>query len=319
MRVTIPGGILREKQVRVLALVARQHGNGIIEITNRANVQLRGVLGLAAAARLLVDAGLSSGVPHGDRARAVLASPTAGVDVHERFDTRPIVRRLVEQLTERQRNGEVTLGPKFSVVVDGGGAVHVRDRRASERLVPGGLEAAPCGPPIGVVAARQPGRVWVGAAPALGRLGPDELEGLADLCSRFGDGEVRLTPWKGVVLAGVAVGSAGQLASQLGCLGLTTDPADPALRVIACAGSTGCEQGLADVQGVARRVIESAREHGARDLAPMHLSGCEKCCASRDASLVTFIATREGLVNRDGAALPRWSGTTEWKVVGSAG
>jgi sulfite reductase beta subunit-like hemoprotein len=303
VRVTIPGGIITSEQARVLAAVAERHGNGIIEITNRANVQVRGVTDQPAAARLVVAAELSSGTPQGDRARAILASPTAGVDAEELYDTRPIVRRVVAELELRQAaggDGSAALEPKFSVVVDGGGAVHVRDRRGTERLVADGFGTAPCPAPIGVVPARQPGHVWVGAAPMLGRTSPEILVALAQLTERFGDGDLRLTPWKGLIIAGVAAARGHDLVAGLERLELTVDPADPALWVIACAGSTGCDHGLADVQGLARGLIDTARQHALGDLPAIHLSGCEKCCASRDPALVTWIATNEGMARKDG-------------------
>ena len=80
-RVRVPGGRLRGPALRALAATAEALGNGLLDITARANLQLRGLRSGAAVgadlATRLRDAGLLPSVPH-DRARNVLASPLAG-------------------------------------------------------------------------------------------------------------------------------------------------------------------------------------------------------------------------------------------------
>jgi precorrin-3B synthase len=298
VRITVPGGILSAVDAELIAGVADLHGNGVIELTSRANVQLRGVRGHDPAMAMLVQAGLTSGRPSGDRSRAVLASPTAGLDANERFDTRPMVTALVTELAARH-----DLGPKFSVLVDGGGAVHCRDRRATERRVPADLPSTPCAPPLGVVAARQPGQVWIGAAPLLGRLTPMVLASIAGIARRHGDGDVRVTPWRGLVLGGIAVADAERCRRLLAEHDLALHADDPRLSVIACAGSGGCAASLGDVQGDARRLVarrqspRGATEQGARP-SLVHLSGCDKRCASRDDRVTTFVADGIGRYRR---------------------
>lgn len=80
-RVRVPGGRLGPEALATLAAAADELGNGLIDITARANLQLRGLRGggdMAAelAVRMRASALLPS-VEH-DRARNVLASPLAG-------------------------------------------------------------------------------------------------------------------------------------------------------------------------------------------------------------------------------------------------
>lgn len=121
-RVKLTFGTLSAEQTHRIADAARQFGNGVIEITNRANLQIRGVRPdtenpLIAA---LLAAGLGPLTDRGDDVRNVMVSPIAGV-VPGRFDVRPLALQLLETL---QTNAPYqTLSPKFSILVDGGESV----------------------------------------------------------------------------------------------------------------------------------------------------------------------------------------------------
>ena len=77
----VPGGRLGPGALLTLAAAAEELGNGLLDITARANLQLRGLRDGDDVARELADrlhgAGLLPSVAH-DRARNVLASPLAG-------------------------------------------------------------------------------------------------------------------------------------------------------------------------------------------------------------------------------------------------
>jgi precorrin-3B synthase len=106
-----------------LCASARTHGNGIIEITSRGSVQLRGLTSAPkfSAAVAALDIADAAGA-------RVLASPLAGLDPHEIFDVTEMADRLRGLLLESELAAK--LAPKVSVIVDGGGELH--------------LEAVPC-------------------------------------------------------------------------------------------------------------------------------------------------------------------------------
>lgn len=128
VRVRLPGGRLPAAAAHDLAAVAARVGAGPFELTNRANLQLRGVPVEAApqVRDALVAAGITPAVPAADARRNVLGSPTAGVDAAELVDTRPLVDALAARLAA---SAIAPPSAKFGVLVDGGGAVHVRGRR----------------------------------------------------------------------------------------------------------------------------------------------------------------------------------------------
>ena len=141
---------------------------------------------------------------------------------------------------------------------------------------------------VGVHPQRDPARVWVGAVPVLGRLDAGTLATLADLA---GD-ELRITPWRGVVLVDVPPADAGALVHRLDRLGLVRDPEHPANTVVACTGSRGCAAGFADAQADARALIERLLATPVEQRpASVHVSGCEKGCARAQPAAVSFVAT----------------------------
>ncbi|MER9631520.1 precorrin-3B synthase [Mesorhizobium sp. M0296] len=130
----VAGGLL-PKSLIGLCESALRHGNGIMEVTARGSLQIRGLT--PASARLLameVDAlgiAVRTGVP-------VETGPLAGLDLEEIADPRPMAERIraaIEDAGVTQR-----LGPKVSVIVDGGGQLTMDAVTADVRLV--GVRAA---------------------------------------------------------------------------------------------------------------------------------------------------------------------------------
>jgi len=145
---------------------------------------------------------------------------------------------------------------------------------------------------LGVHAQRQPGLVHIGAATVLGRLAAEQLLGLADLARRYGDGNLRLTPWQSVLLANIAETAADAVIHNLRALGLLTDASEPLAHIIACTGASGCAKGLADTKADALRLGELLP---AGDEQPgIHLTGCSRSCAAAHRSPFTLLAVAEG-------------------------
>ncbi len=127
-RIRIPGGILTTQQSYAIAELAQESGIGYIDVTNRANLQIRAIQqGLnAEVLQKLQTLGLGAENPNIDQIRNIMTSPTAGIDTQELIDTRPLVLAWDEYIKTHPHLS--VLPAKFSVGFDGGGRVSVSDR-----------------------------------------------------------------------------------------------------------------------------------------------------------------------------------------------
>jgi precorrin-3B synthase len=118
-RIKLPGGAITAQQAQAVAEAAEQFASGVIEATNRGNLQIRGIgrdhQGLITT---LLDAGLGPKNAASDDVRNLMLSPTAGVDPHQLFDARPLAAQLLHTLETHPRFHE--LSPKFAVSLDVG-------------------------------------------------------------------------------------------------------------------------------------------------------------------------------------------------------
>lgn len=125
-RVKLPGGVLTSAQARVVAEAAQRHASGLLELTNRSNLQIRGVRKgeEEPLIRALLASGLGPRQADADDVRNLMLSPTAGLDPLAVLDTRPLA---AEVLTLLENTGELhQLSAKFAVQLDGGEGLSMR-------------------------------------------------------------------------------------------------------------------------------------------------------------------------------------------------
>jgi precorrin-3B synthase len=333
-------------QLRVLAAAGAKYGSGRVEITNRANFQLRG-FSLASArdfAVVMLDAGLASADAAVERRRNILVRVSSDPAVAD------YARRIEDWL---ERDGELEpLPAKFGFAV--GDAPVTADisivlgKNAPMVVLPGGFAAVTDAPVKavqaltrlflrrventsmrmrGLLAAMGAETIFAeaglrmfeyrGGAPdvsvglmagnfglglAFGVQDAAMLEHAADLAERFGNGQLRTTSARSLVLMGT--GENGLDVAK--GLGFIIDPRDPRLRIAACAGRPACPKAFIDARAVATGL--AAHWAGAGML---HVSGCDKGCAYPGAA-VTLIAAGENrydiVLNGRARDLPDYAG-----------
>lgn len=120
-----PLGTVPLAALAALCASAQRHGNGVIEITSRGSIQVRG-LSARSAPQFAADIGglniaAAAGVP-------VFCNPLAGIDPAEIIDATALRRTLL------QRSIAATVSAKVSVAIDGGGALDLAKLSADIRL-----------------------------------------------------------------------------------------------------------------------------------------------------------------------------------------
>jgi precorrin-3B synthase len=328
VRVRPFGGRLDAAQTAGLAHLAERHGNGLIDVTSRANLQIRGVSD--ASHRLLLD-GL---------AQLTLLDPDAGIESRRNILVTPFWRdgdetqALAAELEEALADSMLALPVKFGFAIDDGKSRVLAGNSADvriERDAAGGLlvraDGAKFGRSVGrgeaVATALEVARWFVaaGARDGRGRMAthlaagaelPEALRGETEPAPVMAAARPGLYPQGAMV--GVAFGqlSHATLDQLSGCghalrmtpwrmvlsegkrtmpsaPGLITEPYDPALRVIACSGAPRCREAHADT-----RALAAALAHNIGSAAQLHVSGCAKGCAHSGAAAITLVATAQG-------------------------
>ncbi|NOD92039.1 cobalamin biosynthesis protein CobG [Ruegeria sp. HKCCD4884] len=306
---------LTADQALGLCDLADRFGNGSIDLTNRANLQLRGVedydhqpLLKELAALNLLDA-----EPGIEVRRNILVTPL--------YQAGDLTARLTQELIDRLAELPA-LPAKFGFAIDTGPARLLNADSADIRLETGVdgliLRADGCetGRPMTEADAidhaialamwfsktytsetRRMARVidalpqeWQGHAPGpvgsklqpgpcdLGALygaafGSLPARKLYDLIDDSGAAALRVTPWRLILLEGVAAIPATEF---------VTDASDPLMTTDACPGAPFCPQAQVETRDIARALA-------ARIPGRLHVSGCAKGCARMGLADITLV------------------------------
>lgn len=119
-RIKLAGGQLTSRQARTIASAALQSASGVLELTNRSNLQIRGVRSGCETALIepLLAAGLGPRHPAADDVRNLLLSPAAGLDPAQLLDTRALAAQILALLEDSPELH--ALSAKFALQLDGG-------------------------------------------------------------------------------------------------------------------------------------------------------------------------------------------------------
>jgi precorrin-3B synthase len=330
-------GRLSAAQAAGIAALAQDYGNGSIDLTSRANLQIRGVR--EQSHESLVNGLARLGLVDDDQAmearRNIIVAPfwREGDDMHA----------LAVELEQALAARALGLPEKFGFAIDCGAGRVLTQAPADiriERGVDGGLIVRADGVQQGRAVTRasaveaamslaewfvasggvRNGRGRMAAHPAGGAKVPDPLSGNSK------PGPASVSPGPGIYPNSALVALAfGQMQSEtlkyLAGLapglrltpwrmvliegvrempehdGLVTRADDPLLRVVACTGAPACPE----AQGETRGLAAALAPHLAPDTR-LHVSGCAKGCAHPNVSDITLVGTPHGFdLVRDGS------------------
>jgi precorrin-3B synthase len=133
-----PAGTIALATFAGLCAEARAYGNGIVEVTARGSIQVRGLSPTSAPA--FASSVMALGFDRTDPV-AIIADPLAGLAPDEAVDAGLLAADLRRALAAASFIDG--LGPKASVVIDGGGPLHLDTLAADVRLC---AQASPKGP-----------------------------------------------------------------------------------------------------------------------------------------------------------------------------
>ena len=128
-RMTPTGATMSCQAFAALCIAARSCGNGVIEITSRGSLQIRG-LTESSAQRFATAVG-SIELPFCE-GPPVLINPLAGLDPDEALDMSAIATELRRALAAADFSADI--GPKVSIALDGGGVLHLDAVAADVRM-----------------------------------------------------------------------------------------------------------------------------------------------------------------------------------------
>ena len=122
-RLRIPGGLLKTYQWRELAAIAKELTTGYVQITTRANLQMRLIQPKDApeVLRRIQAVGLHTRGAGADNIRNLTANPTAGLDPFELIDVTPLCQQLAQLIINDRSFYD--LPRKFNIAIDGGGLI----------------------------------------------------------------------------------------------------------------------------------------------------------------------------------------------------
>ena len=156
---------------------------------------------------------------------------------------------------------------------------------------------------VGWFPQKQPQRWTMGLNVPLGRLSWEQLEGLAILAKKWGDGTLRTTYDQGVLVPGIPTGFRDAAATWAAKYGLSP-LGDPLSRnTIACTGKQFCNLAVSETKGAMLQLMDALRRrgvmlHGIR----IHMSGCPSACGMHHTADIglkgvrvrRLLGTREG-------------------------
>ncbi|MGB7243822.1 MAG: cobalamin biosynthesis protein CobG [Sulfitobacter sp.] len=297
--------------------ISRRFGNGVIDLTSRANLQLRGVAEdqHQQVLDLLLSHGLLDDTPEDEQKRSVIVTPLwqaddLNVTLHDavcvRLDELPLLppkmgiaidagdapvlgetpadfrfergtSGLILRADGMAQGREVTEETAIDALIDMANWFVTSGGVAAKRMARHVNTTPPC-EAWQMHAPRPSGPRITPGGPVFGAaFGSLDAQALTTLITQSDCTGLRVTPWRMFILE-----DANPSAAQ----GFITAPGDPLMHVHACPGAPACAASTVETRKLARLLAPDYRDG-------LHVSGCAKGCAYPKMAATT-------LVGRDG-------------------
>ena len=154
----------------------------------------------------------------------------------------------------------------------------------------------------GVHPQNTPGLNYVGLNVPVGRTNSDELDQLADLADKYGDGTIRTTVSQNLILTSIPDNKVEDLLQEPVLQRLNPNPNRFMSRTVSCTGNEFCNLAIVETKEFARRVAAYLDEHVALDEpVRIHFIGCPNSCGQKHIADIglqgSLVKTPEGMVD----------------------
>ena len=200
----------------------------------------------------------------------------------------PVVRAVAELFREQQglRESRDRARLKYLFLKEGWTPERFLDdlqNRLDFTLFKGVDEEVPSGvlrDHAGIHPQKQAGLAYVGASVLRGRMTGEQLEAAAELAERFGSGNLRATVSQNLVFVDVPYDKTGELARELGQIGLHVEGSVFWRGAIACTGSEFCKLAITETKAFTSWVVEEMEERLPQfdQELRLHVTGCSNGC-----------------------------------------
>ncbi|WP_018131623.1 nitrite/sulfite reductase [Effusibacillus pohliae] len=150
----------------------------------------------------------------------------------------------------------------------------------------------------GVHKQKQPGLNYVGLSVPVGRLNADEMEELARLADKYGDGSIRTCNSQNIILANIPDEKVDELLQEKLLERLTPFPKPFMAYAVSCTGNEFCNLALVETKERMRMIAEYLDEHVELDTpVRIHVNGCPNSCGQQQ---IADIGLQGSLTKIDG-------------------
>ena len=146
---------------------------------------------------------------------------------------------------------------------------------------------------IGVYDEAESGCNYIGVVVPVGRMMPEQMKAIADLATRYGRGDIRLTAWQNLILPGIADADVETVKASIVEIGFHYSSTTISGGLVACTGNAGCKYAASNTKSHAVQLAEFLEsEIQLEQPINIHLTGCPHSCAQHYIGDIGLIGTK---------------------------